>query len=106
MTKCSYLVLFGGAFIKTPIDLASSKQAFGDKKAFNMKTMLLTIPKLLLPIAFYIIGDAIGGPTVGYAVLAGSGILGFAFRNFMFGQVEKIYKLEKYKTLDAYKQKS
>ncbi|MCW4469200.1 DUF5687 family protein [Flavobacterium sp. MFBS3-15] len=102
----SYLVLFGGAFIKTPIDLASSKQAFGDKKAFNMKTMLLTIPKLLLPIAFYIIGDAIGGPTVGYAVLAGSGILGFAFRNFMFGQVEKIYKLEKYKTLDAYKQKS
>jgi hypothetical protein len=32
--------------------------------------------------------------------------LGFAFRNAMFRQIEKIYKKEKYKTLDAYKQKS
>ena len=44
----SYLVLLGGAYIKTPIDLASSKQAFGDKKAFNMKTMLLSLPKMFL----------------------------------------------------------
>src|SRR5690606_9910567 len=52
----SHLVLLGGAFIKTPIDLASSKQAFGDKKAFNMKTMLLSLPKLLLPVALYGVG--------------------------------------------------
>lgn len=102
----SHLVLLGGAFIKTPIDLASSKQAFGDKKAFNMKTMLLTIPKLLLPMALYIIGDYIGGPNLGYGFLAGAGIIGFAFRNVVFRQIEKVYKIEKYKTLDAYKQKS
>jgi len=102
----SYLVLLGGAFIKTPIDLASSKQAFGDKKAFNMKTLLLTIPKLLLPMALYIIGDHLSGPTLGYMVLAGAGIIGFAFRNVVFRQIEKVYKIEKYKTLDAYKQRS
>lgn len=102
----SHLVLLGGAFIKTPIDLASSKQAFGDKKAFNMKTMLLSIPKLLLPVALFIIGDYISGPTLGYMVLAGAGVIGFAFRNVVFRQIEKVYKIEKYKTLDAYKQKS
>lgn len=102
----SHLVLLGGAFIKTPIDLASSKQAFGDKKAFNVQTFLLTIPKLLLPIALYVIGDFIGGANGGYAFVAGAGLLGFAFRNSMFRQIEKIYKREKYKTLNAYKQKS
>ncbi|AWH84466.1 hypothetical protein HYN59_04740 [Flavobacterium album] len=101
----SHLVLLGGAFIKTPIDLASSKQAFGNKKAFNVKTMLLTIPKLLLPIGLYALGNYIAGANGGYAFVAGAGLIGFAFRNMMFRQIEKVYKSEKYKTLDAYKQK-
>jgi len=101
----SHLVLLGGAFVKTPIDLTTSKQAFGDKKAFNIKTLLLTIPKMLLPIAFFLVGDAIGGIQLGFAILAGAGILGFAFRNMVFRQIEKLYKREKYKTLQAYKQK-
>jgi Family of unknown function (DUF5687) len=102
----SHLVLLGGAFIKTPIDLTSGKQAFGDKKAFNLKSMLLTIPKLLLPIGLYAIGNAIFGANGGYAFVAGAGVLGFAFRDAMFRQIEKIYKREKYLTLDAYKQRS
>ena len=44
----SYLVLWGGAYIKTPIDLTSNKKAFGDKQAFNSKTLLLTLPKLII----------------------------------------------------------
>src|SRR5690606_23875093 len=35
----SHLVLLGGAYIKTPIDLTSNKNAFGDKKSFNIKTL-------------------------------------------------------------------
>lgn len=102
----SHLVLLGGAYIKTPIDLASSKQAFGDKKAFNVKTMLISLPKMLLPMFLYAIGYYVFNAEVGYAFVAGAGILGFAFRNKVFSMIEKIYKSEKYKTLAAYKQKN
>ena len=102
----SHLVLLGGAYIKTPVDLTTSKQAFGDKKAFNLQTMLISLPKLLLPVLLYAIGHYVFSPTVGYAMVAGAGVLGFAFRNKVFSMIEKVYKSEKYKTLAAYKQKS
>jgi hypothetical protein len=103
----SHLVLLGGAFIKTPIDLASSKQAFGDKKAFNIKTMLISLPKMLVPMGLYAVGYYIfKDATVGYLLVAGAGVLGFAFRNAVFRKIEKIYKVEKYSTIAAYKQKS
>lgn len=101
----SHLVLLGGAYIKTPIDLASSKQAFGDKKAFNIQGLLLTLPKLVLPIILFLLGNLIS-PMAGYGFVAGAGILGFAFRNKVFSMIEKVYKTEKYKTLAAYKQKN
>ena len=101
----SYLVLWGGAYIKTPLDLTSNKNAFGDKKAFNVKTMLLTIPKLLLPLVVYAIGHYLINPAAGYIFVALSGVLGFVFKEPVFRMIEKIYKKEKYKTLQAYKQK-
>tara|TARA_R110002020_G_scaffold122487_7_gene278013 strand:- start:24020 stop:25408 length:1389 start_codon:yes stop_codon:yes gene_type:complete len=102
----SYLVLWGGAYIKTPIDLSSNKKAFGDKQAFNAKTLLLTLPKLLLPMLFYGIGHYLLSPTAGYVLVALAGILGFAFKNSVFRKIEQVYKKEKYKTLLAYKQTS
>ena len=102
----SYLVLWGGAYIKTPIDLTSNKKAFGDKQAFNVKTLLLTLPKLILPIAIYGLGHYLINPTAGYLFVALTGILGFAFKNLVFRKIEKVYKKEKYKTLLAYKQKA
>jgi hypothetical protein len=101
----SHLVLLGGAFIKTPIDLTSNKKAFGDKQAFNLKTMLLTIPKLLVPIIVYAIGHLTIGSWFGYVLVGLTGVLGFAFKNAVFNKIEKIYKAEKYATLAAYKQK-
>ncbi len=100
----SYLVLWGGAYIKTPIDLSSNKKAFGDKQAFNMKTLLLTIPKLLLPLVIFWAGQWLWNDTAGYLMVAVSGVVGFAFKDRVFGIIEKIYKKEKYKTLLAYKQ--
>ncbi|KKM67627.1 hypothetical protein LCGC14_1469230, partial [marine sediment metagenome] len=102
----SYLVLWGGAYIKTPIDLTSNKKAFGDKQSFNLKTMLMTIPKLLLPLAIYSLGHYLINPTAGYILVALTGVAGFAFKNIVFKQIEKVYKKEKYKTLLAYKQTS
>ncbi len=101
----SYLVLWGGAYVKTPIDLTSNKKAFGDKQAFNAKTLLLTLPKLLLPIIIYAIGHFLINPTAGYIFVALFGAAGFVFKNKAFQMIENIYKKEKYKTLLAYKQK-
>ncbi len=101
----SHLVLLGGAYTKTPIDLDSSKGAFGDKKAFNINTMLISLPKLLLPVVLYWIGSKIMNPNLGLAFVAVAGVLGFALRDKVFSLIEKVYKTEKYKTIDAYKQK-
>ncbi|MBP4137286.1 DUF5687 family protein [Flavobacterium geliluteum] len=102
----SHLVLLGGAFTKTPIDLSSSSGAFGDKKAFNVNAMLLTLPKLLLPLLLYWTGLHFGDKTLGLALVAGAGVLGFIFRNKVFSIIEKRYKVEKYSTILAYKQKN
>ena len=102
----SHLVLWGGAYIKTPIDLGSNKNPFGDKQAFNVKTLLLLLPKLGLPLLIYAIGHYFVNPTMGYVLVALFGVLGFAFKNSVFRIVENIYKKEKYKTLLAYGEKN
>ncbi len=102
----SHIVMLGGAFVKTPIDLNTGKGAFGDKQAFNMKTMLIAIPKLLLPMLLYAAGYYIFSPNIGLLLVALAGILGFAFRNYVFSKIEKIYKSEKYAAIAAYKQKN
>ncbi|MEC5164800.1 hypothetical protein RCH18_000522 [Flavobacterium sp. PL11] len=101
----SHLVLLGGAYTKTPIDLSSGKGAFGDKKAFNVKTMLISIPQLGLPVLLYWLGSKFFSPDVGLVLVATLGILGFALKNKAFSLIEKVYKTEKYATIAAYKQK-
>ncbi len=102
----SHLVLWGGAYIKTPIDLSSNKKAFGDKKSFNTKTLLLTLPKLALPMVVYAIGHFVHGEVLGYILVILSGMAGFLFKDKVFSIIEKVYKSEKYKTIAAYKQKN
>ncbi|UFH36223.1 DUF5687 family protein [Flavobacterium acetivorans] len=102
----SHLVLLGGAYTKTPIDLSSGKGAFGDKKAFNVKTMLISLPQLGLPVLLYWAGSSLANANVGLALVAGVGVIGFAFKDKAFSLIEKIYKSEKYATIAAYKQKS
>lgn len=102
----SHLVLLAGAFIKTPIDLSSNKNVFGDKSAFNVKTLLITLPKLVVPIVVFVLGDALFGTLGGYLLVAGVGVLGFAFKNMVFKLTERLYKSQKYETLAAYKQKN
>jgi hypothetical protein len=102
----SHLVLLAGAYTKTPIDLDSSKGAFGDKKAFNVNTMLISVPKLVLPLVLYWVGSKVLNPNLGLAMVALAGLTGFAVREQVFMRIEKIYKTEKYKTIAAYKQKN
>ena len=101
-----HLVLLSGAYIKTPIDLTTTTKPFGDKQAFNAKTLLLSLPKLFLPMILYFIGSLFGGEWVGYMTVAFTGLLGFFLKNKVFNWIETLYKVEKHKTLEAYKQTS
>jgi len=100
----SHIVLWGGAYMKTPIDLNQAKNAFGNKQGFNVQNMLFAIPKLLVPIALYALGNYLISPNAGFALVALAGILGFAFRDKVFTIIEKTYKTEKYKTINAFAQ--
>ncbi|MDP5198429.1 DUF5687 family protein [Flavobacterium sp. DG2-3] len=102
----SHLVLLGGAFTKTPIDLSNAGGAFGDKKAFNVSAMLLSLPKILLPLGLYALGLYFGNKMIGLSLVAGAGVIGFIFKEKVFSLIEKRYKIEKYSTISAYKQKS
>src|SRR5690606_35833526 len=65
----SHLVLYGGAYVKTPIDLSSTKGAFGDKQAFNIKTLLISVPKLLVPMLLYAAGFYLHSAEVGFILV-------------------------------------
>jgi len=102
----SHLVLLGGAFTKTPIDLSNAGGAFGDKKAFNVNSMLLSLPKIFLPLLLYWLGLHFADKTIALSLVAGAGILGFILKEKVFSLIEKRYKIEKYSTISAYKQKN
>lgn len=99
-----YIVLWGGAYMKTPMDLTANKNVFGDKNAFNLKVMLISLPKVILPIILFVIGNLIYTFWGGIAVLTLVGIAGMFFQKQAFGYIEKIYKQEKYDTLKAFKE--
>ncbi len=99
------VTLLGGAFVKTPIDLTSNKKAFGDSKAFNFKTVLLIIPKMVLPVIIYYAFTYMFNSNIGFIAIAATGLLGLLFRNKILTLTENIYKNEKYDTIAAYAQK-
>jgi len=99
-----YLTLWAGAFTKTPVDLDSSKMAFGGKKAFNMKTVLISLPQMVLPIALFSLGSYYYSYLAGCLIVGLTGILGILLKEQVFNLIIKAYKSEKYSTLKAYKQ--
>lgn len=102
----AHIVLLAGAFTRSPIDLMSNKNAFGDKKAFNFKTLLLIIPQILIPLVLYYLGIAFFNDLIGLLFVALAGVAGFALKGFVFDKIEHIYKTQKYETISAYKQKN
>lgn len=101
----SYLVMLSGAYIKTPIDLTTNKNLMGDKSAFNVRSLLLALPKMLVPMVLYGIGAILYTSWFGSLLVALAGIIGFAFKDYFFNQIQKVYQKEKYSTLQAYKRK-
>jgi len=98
-----YLTLWAGAYTKTPIDLNSSSNAFGDKKAINAKTILVGIPQMLVPLLVYFFGNLYYDHMTACLLVAGLGFLGIFLKSLAFSLIMKAYKSEKYSTLKAYK---
>ncbi|MDQ0783658.1 DUF5687 family protein [Chryseobacterium sp. W4I1] len=101
----SQLTLWSGAFNKTQIDLNSKEKRIGQKNSFNLKAILLLIPKMLLPMGVFALSKYFFGMTAGVVSIAALGLVGFLFREKMFDIIVKQYKSEKYSTLDAFKNK-
>jgi len=97
-----YLTLWAGAYTKTPIDLNSAQNPFGDTKAINMKTLLISIPQMVLPIVVFSICNSYFDYLTGCAAVASIGILGVLLKDVVFELIVKAYKTEKYSTLKAY----
>lgn len=98
------LALLTGAYIRTPVDLSKNKNIFGERKAFNIQTMLISLPMFLIPILAYMLMASLVSQTVGYLTVMAIGILGFLFKEFFFNKIEHLYKKHKYITIHAYKQ--
>lgn len=101
----SQFTLWSGAFNKTQIDLNSKEKRMGQKNSFNMKALLLLIPKMLLPMAVFGVTKYFFGMTAGVVSIAILGLIGFLLREKIFDIIVKHYKVEKYSTLDAFKSK-
>ncbi|BAP33829.1 uncharacterized protein CHSO_4792 [Chryseobacterium sp. StRB126] len=101
----SQFTLWSGAFNKTQIDLNSKEKRFGQKNSFNLKSMLLMVPKMLLPMAVFAGAKSLFGITAGVISIAILGLIGFLLREKIFDIIVKHYKKEKYSTLDAFKNK-
>ncbi len=82
------------------------EKAFGDSKAFNAKTLLLLLPKLVLPVVIYYAFALPINESAGYFAIAATGVLGLLFRNKILDIIEDIYKNEKDDTIDAYSEKN
>ncbi|MDH6251442.1 hypothetical protein M2347_001169 [Chryseobacterium sp. H1D6B] len=101
----SQFTLWSGAFNKTQIDLNSKEKRLGQKNSFNIKALLLLIPKMLLPMAVFAVTKYFFGITAAVISIAILGLIGFLFREKIFDIVVSLYKREKYSTLDAFKNK-
>ncbi len=103
LTINSVIVLWGGAYVRTKIDLTSNKKAFGDKNAFNYRTLLLTLPKIALPLAIYGGFNYTLGPIAAKISIVVVSIAGYFLKPYLFKTIISIYQKEKYETLKAYR---
>ena len=100
----SYLTLLAGAFNKKPIDLNSSSKSFGGGgNNFNMKVMLIMIPQMVLPMGVFALVKFFAGIEIAVASLGALGLIGFLLRDKIFDYIVKIYRSEKYSTIEAFK---
>lgn len=102
----SHITLWAGALNRVPVELNVKAKAFSNTQGFNATQLLMALPKMGLPILLFIIPYLISGFEAGLIVLGLASISGIVFKNQFLSQIEKIYQKGKYKTIEAYSEKS
>jgi len=101
----SFITLFGGALNRVPIELNVKAKAFSNTNGFNPTQLLISLPKIFLPMLLFYVPYKLGNFNLGLLVLGGSGVLGIIFKNFFLNKIESIYQKGKYKTIAAFDEK-
>jgi hypothetical protein len=101
----SYLVLFGGSLLRMPIKLNEKAKAFGNTQGFKMSQILISLPKVFLPIILFAIPNYFWGFNAGVLTIVILGIIGVLMKDYFLTKIEKIYQKTKYKTIAAYNEK-
>ena len=101
----SFITLFGGALNRVPIELNVKAKAFSNTAGFNPVQLLISLPKVFLPMILFYIPYKLIGFNAGLITIAMSGILGIVFRKYIFNFIVNVYKKGKYKTIAAFSEK-
>ncbi|MDR2145755.1 MAG: DUF5687 family protein [Tannerella sp.] len=99
----SLIYMIVGVFNKTPVDLNARTKAFGNGNTMNMKILLLTIPNIALPVIIYFVMQAVFNVYLAVITITLIGLIGFILRNKAFDFIVKLYKKEKYSTINAFR---
>tara|TARA_B110000444_G_scaffold78899_1_gene74578 strand:- start:25516 stop:27018 length:1503 start_codon:yes stop_codon:yes gene_type:complete len=97
-----YITLLSGVLNKSPIKLNIKAKAFENTQAYSLTQFLFVLPKMGLPVLIYWLGKTMFSEQVGILLIGLSGLLAFFLHSFIINQIEKVYKKQKYKTLEAY----
>lgn len=98
----TFAMLLAGLYNNTPIDLSVNKNIFGEKKAFNLTILLISLPTLLLPLLTFTVGFYIQGFELGLFFVAALGLFGLCLKGKIITFITIKYNKEKYKTLQAF----
>ena len=99
----SLLNLYSGVYNQTRMLLNVKAKAFENTKAFSLVQFVFVIPKILVPMGLFYAGYRLISFEGGLAVLAGTGILGFVFREPLLNALAKLFMQQKYKALAAFR---
>ena len=77
-------------------------KAFENTQAFSLTQFLFVLPKMGLPILIFWLGNLLFNEQIGILLVGLSGLIGLILHSFLIRQIEKVYKSQKYKTLEAY----
>jgi len=101
----SFITLLGGALNRVPVELNAKAKAFSNTNGFNPTQLLISLPKIFLPMVLFYIPYKLINFNAGLLVLGLSGIIGILFKNVIFNLIERIYQKGKYKTIAAFSEK-
>ena len=94
--------LISGALNHSPIQLHVRAKAFENTQNFNLTQMLLTLPKLALPVLLFWLPYHYVGYTAGLLTLGVSGLLGLLFTRPLLQLCVRMYQQKKHEMIQGF----